>query len=283
MRLSAEFSLVSLTPASGDAGRYATSLFRYKINVLFTSLQAKGLTMLRIATTVLLFCVSTPVAHSGIIYDATADFSTAANPNGVWSYHFSDDTNRDGAYDLFTDVDPLGGSGSDVWHAGGPPTQRPFAGVNTTPIAGTGSWAVNELALHPGQSAGGGGDGLAVLTWTSPFTGSADVAYSLAMALGGNVEWFFEQNSMGGVTTHDQGFLIGSAATDSISLTRLSVSAGDQLNLVLDTNGSTGSDLVRLPSATITAAAVPEPSTVTLSLLALAGFVVHHRRLRGVA
>lgn len=222
------------------------------------------------------------LAYAGIIYDATADFSTAANPNGVWSYHFSDDTVRDGSYDLFTEVDPAGGSpggpgiGSLLWHAdaGVATGQRPFAGINTT-SPGSSSWALNELALHPGQSGGGGGDGLAVLSWTSPVTGTADVSFSLAMGLGGNVAWFFEQNNS--ATTLDSGTLIGSSATDTISLLGLSITAGDRLNLVLDNNGIIGNDLVRLTSATIETNAVPEPSAIALMVCGFGGFLIRKR------
>jgi hypothetical protein len=232
--------------------------------------------MIRIASTALLLHATSSVALAGIIYDATAEFSTTANANGLWSYHYSDDTTRDGTYDLFTQVGPLGGSGPDVWHASGAqPAQRPFIGVNTMLTPGPGAWGAGELGMHPGESGGGGGNGLAVLTWTSPFTGTADVSFSLAMGLDGTVEWFFEQYDQNVVTTHSQGTLIGSGATASITLADQSIIAGDQLNLVLNTIGSPEGDLVRIVSASIDATnAVPEPSTCFVSICIIAGLVL---------
>jgi hypothetical protein len=230
---------------------------------------------------VVLYCTAT--CNAEIIYNATTDFATGSNPNGVWSYHFSNDTLRDGTYALLTEVDPLGGGpggGSLVWHAdsGVATAQRPFAGVNTTSLGGS-SWQINELAIHPGQSAGGLGSGLAVLSWTSPFTGTVDVDYSLAMGLSGDVLWFFEQNDS--ANTLATGSLSGLSATDTISLTNISVNGGDRLNFVVDSNGSVGSDLVRLSNATIASTAVPEPSSFLLTMLAFPFILL--RRLRNRA
>ena len=125
-----------------------------------------------VAVAATLVCCVVPTASAGVIYDAVADFTTVSNPSGVWSYLYSDDTVRDGSYSLFPEVAPLvsgPGGGSSVWHAdaGATTAQRPYAGINTTGT-GPGTWQVGELALHPGQSGGGFGDGLAILTWTSP-------------------------------------------------------------------------------------------------------------------
>ncbi len=218
---------------------------------------------------------------AAVIYDATSEFSTASNPNGVWSYQFSNDTVRDGTYSLLTELDPLNvgpAGGSLVWHAdaGVPRAQRPFAGVNTT-TRGTSSWAVGELAIHPGQSAGGSGAGMAILSWTSPVTGTADIDFSLAMGLFGNVLWFFERNDSS--ITLASGTLVGATATDTFSLSNISINTGDRLNFVVDSNGSVGSDLVRLTSATIKTNAVPEPSTfVVLALGAPLGLYRRYRR-----
>ena len=222
-----------------------------------------------VAVAVTLVCCVVPTASAGVIYDAVADFTTVSNPSGVWSYLYSDDTVRDGSYSLFPEVAPLvsgPGVGSSVWHAdaGATTAQRPWAGINTT-VTGSGTWQVGELALHPGQSGGGFGDGLAILTWTSPLTGTVDVNYSLAMGLAGNVTWFFDKNDSN--STLDSGSLSGASGTDSISLSSVSVTTGDRLSLILNTNGSVGADLVRLTNATIEAAAVPEPSSTACLVL----------------
>jgi len=218
-------------------------------------------------------------SDAGVVYDATADFTLTSNPAGTWSYLYSNDTVRDGSYSLFTEIDPLSGQGSLVWHAdaGVSTAGRPYAGINTTTVLG--SWQVGELALHPGRSGLASGDGLAILTWTSPVTGTVNVNYSLAMGLNGNVLWFFEKND--GANTLDSGNLAGSSATDSILLTNVSVTAGDDLNLVIHNNGSVGSDLVRLTNATIEVSSVPEPTTaIAVGLLGIVGFTGRRRRRR---
>ncbi|MEO1527993.1 MAG: PEP-CTERM sorting domain-containing protein [Planctomycetota bacterium] len=243
--------------------------------------QSTLLMLMRCSVLVLVpYCTAT--CDAGIIYNATTDFGFGSNPNGVWSYHYSNDTLRDGAYELFTEVDPLVGGaagGSLVWHAdpGVATAQRPFAGVNTT-SPGVSSWQVNELAIHPGQSGGGGGAGLAILSWTSPFTGTANVDFSLAMGLSGDVLWFFEQNDS--TNTLASGSMSGFSDSDAFSLTNISVNIGDRLNFVVDSNGSVGSDLVRLSNATIEANAVPEPSSLLLTLVACPFVLLRRSRNR---
>ena len=234
--------------------------------------------MTRIAIALLAFA---SVAKAGIIYDATADFSTAANPNGVWSYRFSDDTIRDGDYALLGHVAGLApgpGQGSDVWHAdaGEPTAQRPFAGINTTGVAGGGTWLQGELALHPGRSNNQSGDGLAALVWDSPNAGTADVSFELAMGLGGNVAWYFERND--GSDTLASGTLNGLSDTASISLSDVAINFGDTLNLVLDNNEETGSDLVRITTGTINFSAVPEPSAFGLLTTLMIGLGLRRNR-----
>ena len=49
-----------------------------------------------IAATVCVAVYAQSNCNAAVIYDATSEFSTESNPNGVWSYHFSNDTVRDG-------------------------------------------------------------------------------------------------------------------------------------------------------------------------------------------
>lgn len=220
-----------------------------------------------------------------MIFDAVDEFSTASNGDGVWSYHYSDDTTRDGEYPLLAQSGPLGSGpaeNSTVWHAdsGVATAQRPYAGVNTT-TSGVSSWAVGELALHPGPSNGGSGAGLAALSWTSPVTGTADVSIALTMGLNGDIDWFLERFSIADqlVTTFDSGNLSGNLDAVTILRPNVAINFGDQLNLVLDSNGSVGSDLVRVNTATITATAIPELSSISLvSLAMLIGLILRRTR-----
>lgn len=218
-----------------------------------------------------LFCITAFLVYIGmtgrtcqadVIYDAVADFSTANNPNGVWSYHFANDTDRDGAYELFTEVDPLASgpaNGSSVWHADASVTtaQRPYAGINTTGDLGGGSWALNELAIHPGRSGGALGDGPAVLMWTSPVTGTVSIDYDFALGLDGSVNWFFEKNG----NVEELGTLTGINDSASFSRTSFAVLAGDKLSFGADNNSVVGNDVVRITNAKITSS-VPEPSSL---------------------
>lgn len=221
-----------------------------------------------------IYCVAVASNCFGDIYDATADFSTTSNPNGVWSFHYSDDEERDGAYELFSATGSLGGGageGSVVWHSEpGMSPKRPFAGVNTTGLGVT-SWENGELGLHPGVSGNQSGQGLAVLNWTSPFSGTVSVDYSLQLGLDGSVNWYFDKVVGSTVEEQKDGHIEEEGDVHSIALV-LAVETGDVLSLVIDSLADPGSDLVRVSQAKITS--VPEPGSTGLLVLALsAGFV----------
>lgn len=179
--------------------------------------------------------------------DATADFTLTQNPNGPWSYHSSDDTLRDGDYPLLEETAPLDipGGGPVVWHADSTSASiRPFVGVKTFDIPGVGSWQNGELGIHPGRSQRVQGPGLVVLTYTAENDGTANVDFDLQLALNGNVLWFVEKNDS--TETLASGSMVGNGATASIVLDSVPVSAGDRINLVIDSNGSEGRDLIRV-------------------------------------
>lgn len=179
--------------------------------------------------------------------DATTDFSLAQNPNGPWSYHSSDDTLRDGDYPLLKETAPLEvpGGGPIVWHADSTSAAiRPFVGINTSSAPGFGSWQNGELAIHPGRSQRAQGPGLVVLTYTAEQDGTADIDFDLQLGLNGNVLWFVEKNDAS--ETLASGSMAGNGATASIDLDSVPVAAGDRINLVIDSNGSEGRDLIRV-------------------------------------
>ncbi len=115
------------------------------------------------------------------VYDAVADFSATANPNGVWSYGYetefgSDFTPLSGVQERVGSTDTLGGFS---WFLNsetvGPDmttveVDLPSLGGNlsgATIEAGTIVWPADMLLLHPGL-----GDQLAVLRWTAPEDGN---------------------------------------------------------------------------------------------------------------
>lgn len=216
-------------------------------------------------------------AHGGIVYNAVSEFSTGSNPNGSWSYRFSNDTVRDGVYPLLTEIAPLTDNGSLSWHAdpGVSPSRRPWAALNTTSTYG--SWLVGELAIHPGQSNLGSGPGLAVLSWISTVNGTANVQFSFALGLPGDILWFFEHNDSS--NTLDSGALSGSGS-DSISLSNITITPGDRLNFVVDSNGGVGADLLRISSATIEVNAVPEPTSIACFALTFGSVLMRFCRVR---
>ncbi|MEM9410445.1 MAG: PEP-CTERM sorting domain-containing protein [Planctomycetota bacterium] len=228
---------------------------------------------------VLILCVAATHANGDIVYDPISEFSNLQNPNGVWSYSFSNSTIRDENYMLFAETAPLAsgaGGGSLVWHGDSSATaQRPFAGINTTGSNGS-SWQIGELALHPGQNNGGNGNGLAVMTWTAPRAGSVDVNISLAMGLSGSVDWFFDLNGSSG--SIGSGSLSGISDSDQVSFDNIFVSQGDNLHLVIDSRDGVGSDLVRITQASFNHSAVPEPSTTVLFGAVLSLVCVRRRR-----
>ena len=111
-----------------------------------------------------------PVAHGATTFDAAADFSPTANPNGVWSYGWS--VNRGAPFNLATNKFTLGGldgwdSGSNlatpgVLHNGtaGPVT---LFGTLTVPVGG--------LLMHPGPN----GEN-ALVRWTAPASGTYQIS-----------------------------------------------------------------------------------------------------------
>ncbi len=215
-------------------------------------------------------------AQGGIVYNAVSEFSTGSNPNGSWSYRFSNDTLRDGVYPLLTEIAPLTDNGSLSWHAdpGVSPSRRPWAALNTTSTYG--SWLAGELAIHPGQSNLGSGPGLAILSWISTVNGTVNVQFSFALGLPGDILWFFEHNDSS--KTLDSGALSGSGS-DSISLTNITINQGDRLNFVVDSNGGVGADLLRISSATIAVNAVPEPTSIACFALTFGSALMRFRRV----
>ena len=216
-------------------------------------------------------------AHGGIVYNAVSEFSTGSNPNGSWSYRFSNDTVRDGIYPLLSEIAPLTDNGSLSWHAdpGVSPSRRPWAALNTTSTYG--SWLVGELAIHPGQSNLGPGPGLAILSWISTINGTVNVQFSFALGLPGEIVWFFEHNDSS--KTLDSGAL-SCSGSDSISLSNITITPGDRLNFVVDSNGGVGADLLRISSATIEVNAVPEPTSIACFALTFGSVLMQFCRVR---
>ena len=104
-------------------------------------------------------------------YDAAANFSSTSNPNGVWSYGWSQ--SRGSAFDLDLQVDyPAAGLPAWISNCCGTIEPDVFHNETDAPIspAGTNLIPAKSLGFHPGP----GGQN-AVVRWTTPTNGNYTV------------------------------------------------------------------------------------------------------------
>lgn len=217
-------------------------------------------------------------AEAGTIYDAAKDFSSSNNPNGVWSYGWTQTLGSAFVQDAQNGSE----QGLDFWHGttiGAFSSLYPYVAHNGTDSTilyyGGVNYAPGQMTLHPGP------DGqYADVRFTSPNAG----AYSLAAAFTGvdtlgtstDVHIF-----LNGVSIFD-GAVNGNGASQDYTGS-LTLSVGDVVDFVVGygSNRSYNSDSTAL-SATLTytpAAAVPEPSGVVLAGIGIAALSAW--RMRG--
>ncbi len=206
-------------------------------------------------------------------YDAAADFSTASNPNGVWSYGTTNGFNST-TFTLLPDNTPITvGSGSLAsWNPVSLATlPAVYKNTSGSPItAGTATYAAGSIGFHPGD-----GNMTAVYRFTAPTTSQ----YSFSGS-------FFAQDTQS--TTSQVGVLVNgtlqgpllniSSATPTSLSFATSLSAGQFIDVeVGNFDGNKNYDSTGL---TLTITAVPEPETVALMLAGLAavGFVAKRRK-----
>jgi hypothetical protein len=119
-------------------------------------------------------------ALAGQIYDATADFSLASNPNGVWSYGYEDSLGASlHLYDV-ANPDWLGKSGLDSWASsvlGGRDPNVNHNRTNADLTFLTVTVPAGELEFHPGPNGQ-----FSVIRWTAPGAGE----FNLDAAFRGN-------------------------------------------------------------------------------------------------
>jgi hypothetical protein len=247
-----------------------------------------------IFATVIALCAS--VVSAEVVWDAVADFSTASNPNGAWSYGygvgaFPDDntgaTGWGGAFD-FPLIDPNPGVGGWTRSMGGSPDYLPYILCNQSD-AQVYSYPAHSLNLSSGL---GGDDYHSFVRWTAPADGwyQVDSCYTMMMSDGNY--WTGEMD----VTTVVNGTAVFS---DGVSGSDLSIynpawpngpgpktatgtyylAAGSTVDFVagigwIDAN----SDFTNIAGCKITA--VPEPSSIALLGCGLIGLAAFVRRKR---
>jgi len=213
-----------------------------------------------ISLAALLGAFNLPVAAA----DARNDFSIASNPNGDWSYGYS--ATLGGPFQTLTNR--VTTAGNAYWYGPNPP----LGGGPGYPIVGyVPSMPATSLLLHPGQN----GE-YALLRWTSPLTGVADVA--VTFAVGDSRPTTTDVHVLLNGVALFSGPIDGSNPSKAFSQS-LSVSNGDKLDFAVGF-GANGNYLFDSTLLTATVSAVPEPSALLL-LLAGSGLVSFSVRAQG--
>ena len=106
-----------------------------------------------------------PAVPAATIHDVAADFSLAANPNGVWSYGYT--TTLGGALILYTDKGTS--SGLEYWfknlYLGAPGVA--YNPTDTTLDVGTPQYGPGQVGFHPGPNGQN-----AIIRFTVPVSGT---------------------------------------------------------------------------------------------------------------
>lgn len=208
-------------------------------------------------------------------YDLAADFSTAANPNGSWSYGYS--TTLGGSLVLHTSPSPNPAySTISNWHTdlgyGVPVILRNSTVSTVTNDTGTIVLTPGQLASHPGTS----GE-FSIVRFTAPTAGLFNVAGSFLGAdlVGATTDVHILLNGSSVFAGNVSGFGVGSGPAFN---TNLSLASGDRLDFVVGWgNGDFTWDSTAI-AAVITQ--VPEPGTAAMLAIGGLALVLRSSRLR---
>jgi hypothetical protein len=211
-------------------------------------------------------------------FDAAADFSSTSNPNGVWSYGWTQALGSSFIADAIHESE----AGLDFWEGrianGATPGSFPLVvhngTANTIITAGTVSVAPGQLALHPGPD-----NEYSVLRWTAPRNDAVSIrsvfdGFDFVGPTSTDVHVLHNGSSL--FDDDVQGFGGSSAVTFNSVLT---VAQGDTIDFAVGfgRNGSFFFDTTGL-SATI--ATVPEPTARALFFVGSLGLLIHGLRRR---
>jgi hypothetical protein len=241
----------------------------------------------------ILLSTAAPRASADLTFNAAADFSTASNPNGPWSYGTTGPT-LTGPFALFSTLE-LNIDGAAGWNGWvGTESQFgdhfPAVSKNTTNVTLTPPNTVllpGEMILHPAPDSSFGGDGAyAVVRFTAPAAG----VFSLDTVFEGRSptnEGFPEGTTtdvhvlLNGVSLFDGAVNGFGPSSDQSFATSLNLHVGDRIDFAvgIGSDGSFLNDSTGLDA--IITNAVPEPSTATMtSILAIcSGLAVWRRRV----
>jgi hypothetical protein len=223
------------------------------------------------------------------IFDASADFSIASNPNGAWSHGYS--VALVGPFEPFVlysvaDSTAYGDADLDRWSAtsgsGPDDTTYPFIMKNVGSSSKTVldiTVAPGELVFHPGNL-----NEVSILRWTAPSNGSVDISAifeGMSTEPSGttaDVHVFHNAVALFSDTIN------GIPDTQSYSTTGLTVSGGDTLRFLVGAGGngniSDSTSVAAIIDFTpeVVTPTVPEPGTALLWLLGGACCAIAARR-----
>ena len=212
--------------------------------------------------------LSSAVVHAAS-FNPSADFSLSGNPNGRWSYGYSQTLGGP----LIPHATSGSNSGLDFWNTD-ISIGLPWVAHNSTALpmnwAGTTTVAPGALSLHPGPNGQ-----VAILRFTAPSTGQ----YAINGA-------FFGQDYIGPTTTDVHLLLNGSSIFDGVvsdfgtsqpfNITT-ALTAGSRLDFAVGF-GSNQTYLYDSTGLAATITQVPEPTTLVLAGVAVGLLCLSRRR-----
>lgn len=220
-------------------------------------------TFLRPATAALaLFMTLVPIARAGNVYDAVADYSLSANPNGTWSYLY--DQSGSGP-SLMTQTGAASGLPDWVfWWNGQQLPDAVYVTKNTSNSTITHLTEVlptNLLNMDPQSET-------AITRWTAPSAGVWSMA-GLFQGIDVDEHSHSVEILENGTTVFLSPTTISSFGQVVDFSGTLTLAKGDTLDFIVNT-GTTYTDLSTGFDVTIQSA-VPEPSSLVLGVLAILG------------
>jgi len=206
-------------------------------------------------------------------FDAAADFSPTSNPNGVWSYGWTQALGSSFIADAIHESE----AGLDFWEGsianGATPGSFPLVvhngTANTIITAGTVSVAPGQLALHPGPD-----NEYSVLRWTAPRNDAVSIrsvfdGFDFVGPTSTDVHVLHNGSSL--FDDDVQGFGGSSAVTFNSVLT---VAQGDTIDFAVGF-GRNGSFFFDTTGLSTTIATVPEPTARALFFVGSLGLLIH--------
>jgi hypothetical protein len=234
----------------------------------------------------LVFFIGTALSRADI-FDLTADWSNDSNPNGVWSYN--EGNNPLPHVDDWQSAFP--GWGQEGWAESENGNNRlPFWFQSNGAEPFTHDYLAGDIVVHTTDPTNGVGNGLANVTWTSFFSGTADLsgAVWIGRDIGRSNHWRLSINgtvvtegdiSSGDAYSRANPFDLSTGTGGASVLNDVPISSGTVVKLEFDAMGGAG-DFVGVD---FTVNAVPEPGAVLLLLGGLTAWAVFYRkRLRKV-